>query len=661
MFNYIVKLTALIFMLSFSCSQSTFAYEYTTVADGFPSGGGGCIYGCGSTGDYASNITFAIKSNDDFGSSPVMFNFIASPVNPNVGRFCISGQVQATYTSETESGTATYSLLSTDESSKGICYSNVTRSCSAIPLSSAGSETEKCIYTSRSLDIVPANELKDVLNGRFKIDISREATGPYYECIPPKVIGEDESGNPSYEEKTYNPNKNICNIEVGFGFGFEKDASGEDIVVDGYKTPLPAIADFFPAGKTLNNDDIDSNVISFASEICVSYDPQAFDGYLDTDAVAFESKPDTGKFTLCEALAAKVNWCHDAQSTEDAGKNYRPSCVTKTSTGAYTVASLNVALGSSQNQYSEAVCVDNVSDLRTLAAYPEEVSIAGCASGPGYITFPDSVINSSDSETFTFSSADGGGTSNIINLVGIGAYQGVRGYVGDNTIPPIKLGWTAVVSTPDNQPNTWEFSGVKFTNVAFVHGRNNDDTITGTDKADTILGGSGADTLNGGAGNDLLQGGDNVDKLNGNEGNDVLLGYECTGPNADCSTHLNKGSDNDILVGGSGDDCLDGGRGYDTLTGDGGADAFVLYGTTNGDTITDFELGIDEVVNLTGNGETAQWIVVKEVGSCKVKTGGGSNGVVIQGLGITDTSSCESVTVTTSLPSQCASHPATFN
>lgn len=55
-------------------------------------------------------------------------------------------------------------------------------------------------------------------------------------------------------------------------------------------------------------------------------------------------------------------------------------------------------------------------------------------------------------------------------------------------------------------------------------------------------------------------------------------------------------SGNDILRGGAGDDLLDGGLGDDILTGGSGRDKFVLNAGEGVDTITDFEVGVDQIV-----------------------------------------------------------------
>jgi hypothetical protein len=100
--------------------------------------------------------------------------------------------------------------------------------------------------------------------------------------------------------------------------------------------------------------------------------------------------------------------------------------------------------------------------------------------------------------------------------------------------------------------------------------------------------------------NDLdntVAGFDSDDVINALGGNDVIQGF----------------GGNDILRGGSGDDLLDGGLGDDTYTGDEGADTFVFASGQGIDTITDFEVDVDQIA--LGTGLTADKVRLFEVGS----------------------------------------------
>ena len=113
-------------------------------------------------------------------------------------------------------------------------------------------------------------------------------------------------------------------------------------------------------------------------------------------------------------------------------------------------------------------------------------------------------------------------------------------------------------------------------------------TINGTTANDTLVGTAADDTMDGLYGDDLMQ---------GMGGNDSLFGA----------------AGKDTLQGGDGSDSL---RGYwwsDTLTGGAGADSFVYteYGTNHKDRITDFEVGVDELLfenaNFAALGNSGAW------------------------------------------------------
>ena len=110
------------------------------------------------------------------------------------------------------------------------------------------------------------------------------------------------------------------------------------------------------------------------------------------------------------------------------------------------------------------------------------------------------------------------------------------------------------------------------TGTLVINGTGNslNNTITGNGVKNILNGGDGVDTLNGGNGNDILNGGDGNDILNGGDGVDTLKG-------------------------GGGNDTLKGGGGNDTLTGGGGVDIFVFDKLIGRDTLTDFNLSLDEI------------------------------------------------------------------
>ena len=115
-------------------------------------------------------------------------------------------------------------------------------------------------------------------------------------------------------------------------------------------------------------------------------------------------------------------------------------------------------------------------------------------------------------------------------------------------------------------------------------------TLIGENIADQLEGAAGDDIIKGRGGKDILMGKEGRDKIWGGSGNDTLNGD-------DGNDILRGGGGKDIITGGDGNDIIDGGDGLDILTGGAGADRF-LYTRVNkhnkGDTITDFEVGVDK-------------------------------------------------------------------
>jgi Ca2+-binding RTX toxin-like protein len=142
------------------------------------------------------------------------------------------------------------------------------------------------------------------------------------------------------------------------------------------------------------------------------------------------------------------------------------------------------------------------------------------------------------------------------------------------------------------------------------------DSLYGADGDDSLSGEAGNDFLNGGDSNDFLRGGSGDDLLDGDTGNDILDGEDgndrLIGGTDDDSLYGANG--NDILIGGEGADYLNGDNGLDVLTGGAGNDIFAGFSANaaNGDTITDFQVGIDKIAlskvafsalqSLVGNG-----------------------------------------------------------
>ena len=184
--------------------------------------------------------------------------------------------------------------------------------------------------------------------------------------------------------------------------------------------------------------------------------------------------------------------------------------------------------------------------------------------------------------------------------------------------PDFPAGMSVLRDGGSATPDRWDFSNMALTNIAYINGRGQNDIITGSPNDDLIYGDRGEDRLNGNGGNDTLVGGRGADKLRGSSGNDLLLG---------ASRETNT-REHDELNGGGGSDILDGHRGDDILIGGGGADIFVLSGNFDNDTITDFELGIDQIIHTTDR--TIESVLCDVDGCSVVFSGTGSDTLRVQ-------------------------------
>lgn len=186
--------------------------------------------------------------------------------------------------------------------------------------------------------------------------------------------------------------------------------------------------------------------------------------------------------------------------------------------------------------------------------------------------------------TDTITEIHGDGGANTIN--GSGADEDIYGHGGDDTIN-------------GNSGEDYIYGGEGDDDIFggdgddWLLGDGGEDEIFGGDGRDRILGGSGSDELFGDADHDTLYGGSNADDLYGGEGNDSLYG----------------GSGNDNLFGGLGDDGIVDRTGDDVYTGGEGADIFwfsVHHDPSKEgggqDIITDFELGVDQLVLYNDGG-----------------------------------------------------------
>ncbi len=132
-----------------------------------------------------------------------------------------------------------------------------------------------------------------------------------------------------------------------------------------------------------------------------------------------------------------------------------------------------------------------------------------------------------------------------------------------------------------------------------LSGAEGNDSILGGEGNDTLQGNQGSDTLRGGLGDDELRGGQTGDFVYSGQGNDQVFGAkghdELRGGMGNDT--ISSGQGNDTLYGGADSDLLQGRLGNDVLTGGSGADRFWfnIAGTTDADTILDFEAGVDKI------------------------------------------------------------------
>jgi VCBS repeat-containing protein len=266
-----------------------------------------------------------------------------------------------------------------------------------------------------------------------------------------------------------------------------------------------------------------------------------------------------------------------------------PASVTWTVTGTNDAATFggtssgSVTEDAVPNTVSGAIVVSDVDGTGQAAL----VAIAaGTAGVNGYGTFE---VGSDGARTYALNNA-----SAAVNALNTGQQ------VTDTITVTSVDGTTAQISVTVNGTNDVRaytspavFSGTGDPNDFDSLGNPNGTTVAdGSGGNDLLYGGAGDDRINGNGGNDVIYAGSGNDNANGNSDNDRLYG----------------GSGNDNLIGSTGNDTLVGGYGADTLTGSNGADVFVfradIGGGVNkdtGDTITDFEAGID-YLSFTGLG-----------------------------------------------------------
>ena len=181
-----------------------------------------------------------------------------------------------------------------------------------------------------------------------------------------------------------------------------------------------------------------------------------------------------------------------------------------------------------------------------------------------------------------------------------------------------------------------------------------------------LTGNIGNNLFHGGDGNDVIDGGKGADKMYGGLGNDtfyvdnvgdVVVEYTSQGTDTVISTitytlggavenltltgaaNINgTGTSGDnILIGNAGSNILNGSKGHDVLTGGLGADTFVFSATSGADTITDFQAGQNDRIDLSAYTHgTAHAGYIHQVGSDTRIDFGGGNVITLTGVTATD-------------------------
>ncbi|WP_323784106.1 Hint domain-containing protein [Thalassovita sp.] len=171
-----------------------------------------------------------------------------------------------------------------------------------------------------------------------------------------------------------------------------------------------------------------------------------------------------------------------------------------------------------------------------------------------------------------------------------------------------------------NNPNEVDYLAQSRWDAEYATGTMNadgDDVIDGGAGDDTIYAGEGSNTVFGGEGNDVIDDDDGViytghNEFHGGGGNDTIWSgngndtvYGDAGRdwiNAEGGDdYVEGGAGADTIYGSWGDDTLSGGEGNDALSGGDGNDTFVTTNNSGADTISDFDMGDDDLDGFTND------------------------------------------------------------
>ncbi|HYD38481.1 MAG TPA: cadherin domain-containing protein, partial [Allosphingosinicella sp.] len=257
------------------------------------------------------------------------------------------------------------------------------------------------------------------------------------------------------------------------------------------------------------------------------------------------------------------------------------------STGALTTtASLDHEAAASYEIVIRATDPDGLSVERTVTINVGDVNEAPVAAADSVAVDEDATTpnlwslllgndgDPDDGDALSIASVDGTGT--LGSLVFDSSTQSLRYVADDDAFDALAPGQTVVDTFTYTVTDS---DGLTSTATVSV-------TVTGIADGVSLNGGNGSDTLAGAGGEDTLSGGNGNDGLSGLGGHDVLLG----------------GNGADILDGGDGNDLIAGGNGNDLMTGGDGTDSFRFGRGGGSDTVTDFEVGTDQLLFEDGIG-----------------------------------------------------------
>ena len=252
-----------------------------------------------------------------------------------------------------------------------------------------------------------------------------------------------------------------------------------------------------------------------------------------------------------------------------------------------------------------------------LGAGNLRLSLSGAA-GPAPAADPETTLRGTEGADVLRGSID------TDHIIGAGGFDKLTASIGDTLLE----GGSGDDGISGNRGNDVLKGG---TGQDLMSGGDGRDRLYGEAGNDMLLGGAGADALSGGAGYDTANytnsasgvavdvlsargsGGNaagdsysSIENLTGSDFNDVLSGNQAANllEGGAGNDKLSGRQGADMLRGGLGADWLDGGTWKDVLTGGIGADSFYFASVAQaGDTVTDFQTGVDHLVlSRTGFG-----------------------------------------------------------